>query len=286
MNLQSYRDQSLELIRGAYDLHVHTYPSHFKRMLDDFELCKEADKFGMKGILIKSHYETTHARAKMANKHSGTKAKLYGGIVLNWPVGGINPFAVESSLNLGAKIVWMPTRDSSNSLAYGDMQGDFFKRPGITIYNKDMKIKNSVYEVLEVVRKYKAYVATGHLSVEESVDLCKVARKMNINIILTHPDWIRTLIPLEIQLELSKLGVFIEKVWANIEEGTITAEDMALGINEIGSENILMVTDRGQLNQDSPMEAMVNFIASMLKQGIKRGDIKNMVCNVPEIILD
>lgn len=285
MDFNCWNDESLEIIKGAYDLHVHTSPSHFQRLLDDFELCKEADKVGMKGILIKSHYETTYARAKIANKYSASKVRLYGGVALNWPVGGINPFAAESGLNLGAKIVWMPTRDSHNSLSYGNMEGDFFERPGISIYDENMEIKDSVYEVLEIVRKYKAFVATGHLSIDESIHLCKEARKMKVNIILTHPDWIRTLMPLETQIDLAKLGVIIEKVGANIDENTITVENMALAINKIGSENILMVTDRGQADKESPIQAMIKFISSMLSQGIKKEDIKNMIHHVPEDIL-
>lgn len=285
MDLSNSKEKALQLIKDSYDLHVHTSPSHFKRLLDDFELCEEADKVGMKGVLIKSHYETTHTRAAIANKYSHSHVKLYGGAALNWPLGGINPFAVDSSLNLGAKIVWMPTRDSLNSLSYGNMEADFFERSGISIYDENMKIKSSVYEVLEVVRKYKAYIATGHLGISESIHLCKEARKMGVNIILTHPDWIRTLMSLENQLELAKLGVIIEKVWANIEENTITARNMALGMDKIGSENILMVTDRGQIDKESPVKAMLKFIESMLKQGIQEKDIKNMIHNVPEFVL-
>ncbi len=286
MDLKEYSDKAIELIKGGYDLHVHTEPSHVARSLDDFEMARDADKVGMAGILIKSHYETTHARAMIANKYAGTRCKLYGAVTLNWPVGGINPYAAESSLKLGAKIVWMPTRDSENSLVFGDMPGDFFKRPGISIYDENMKIRDAVYEVLEVVKKYGSYLATGHLSAKESYDLCKEARKMGVNIILTHPDWVRTIVPLEQQIELSKLGVLIEKVWANIEEGTLTPEEMAIAVNRMGSENIFMVTDRGQANLDKPVEAMLKFIDCMLKQGVEEKAITDMVCNVPRSILE
>lgn len=285
MDLNFYYDQSLELLKGSYDLHVHTSPSHFERLLDDFELCEIADKFGMKGILIKSHYDATAGRAKIANKHSDTKVNLYGGVALNWPVGGLNPFAVESSLKLGAKIIWMPTRDSSNSLAFGNMPGDFFERPGISIFDENMEIKNSVYEILEVVRKYKCYIATGHLSTEESIVFCNIARKMKVNTILTHPDWARTIMPLDKQLELVKLGVIVEKVGMNIDEGSVTAKEMAIGINKLGPENIYMVTDRGQANEENPVEAMLKFIQRMLSEGIKSKDIKKMIIDVPELIV-
>lgn len=281
-----YSEKALELIKGGYDLHVHTSPSHVSRSLDDFELAQDADRFGMAGVMIKNHYEPTGARAIIGNKYSGAKAKLYGSVALNWPVGGINPYTVESSLKLGCKMVWMPTRDAANSLRYGDMPGDFFKRPGISIYDENGNIKTSVFEVLEVIKKYDAYIATGHLSVNEAIDICKAARKMSVKTILTHPDWERTVVPIENQLELAKIGVLIEKVWMNIADSLISPENMAHSMKILGSERIFMVTDRGQANQERPVEGMLKFIDCMLNHGIEKKEIKNMVCYVPRSIIE
>ena len=77
-----------ELIVGAYDLHMHTAPSPFNRQLDDIQLLQQAGQAGMAGILLKSHYEPTAARAEIANRYAGSKAKAFGSLVLNWPVGG------------------------------------------------------------------------------------------------------------------------------------------------------------------------------------------------------
>ena len=125
--------QVSELLAGAYDLHVHTSPSVFPRMEDGFELVQEADAAGMAGVMLKSHYEPTALRAELINRHSGCKAQVYGGLALNWPVGGLNIYAVENALRAGARIIWMPTRDAQNSLRFGNMEGDFFRRPGISV---------------------------------------------------------------------------------------------------------------------------------------------------------
>jgi hypothetical protein len=112
-NMNEFKELALGLVRGGYDLHTHTSPSHSPRSLDDFTLLNEADEIGMAGVMIKSHYEPTEARASLANIYAGAKkAKAYGAIALNWPVGGLNPYAVESSLYLGGVLVWMPTRDA------------------------------------------------------------------------------------------------------------------------------------------------------------------------------
>ena len=47
------REKCLNLIKGAYDLHVHSTPSHIKRKLDDIELLEMAEKYKMAGVMIK-----------------------------------------------------------------------------------------------------------------------------------------------------------------------------------------------------------------------------------------
>ena len=244
-------DESVrELIDGAYDLHIHTSPSHAKRRLDDVDAMKQAAALGMAGILIKNHYESTAGRAGLLNGRNLSETKVYGGVVLNWPAGGLNPYAAESCLKLGGKMVWMPTRDAARSLEFGDMPGDFFKRPGISLFSENGAMRREVGEILEVVRKYGACVATGHISIEESVALCRMALSMNVRTVLTHPNWERTIVPLEIQKELASLGVFIEKVFANIKDGTVTEERMVYEIRELGAERCFITTDRGQASED------------------------------------
>lgn len=121
--------EAKELLRGGYDLHAHSFPSHVSRSVDDFELLEQAAGAGMAGVMIKNHYESTAARAALMNKRSGLPVRAYGGLVLNWPAGGINPYAVESALKLGAGFIWLPTRDAAHCLQYGDMPGDFFHVP-------------------------------------------------------------------------------------------------------------------------------------------------------------
>lgn len=103
--------------------------------------------------------------------------------------------------------------------------------------------------------------------------------------ILTHPEWRRTAVPLEQQVELAGLGVLVEKNWLNIAEGDTTAEAMACHIRAIGSERVYLATDRGQAGFEHPAEGMLRFIQSMLEQGISDREIRNMVTAVPRMIV-
>ena len=143
-----------QLIQGGYDLHVHAAPSPFSRLMDDFALLEDAGRAGMGGIMLKSHYEPTAARAAIANAHCSSEAVAFGAVVLNCPVGGLNPYAVENALKRDAKIIWMPTRDAKNSLRVGDMPGDFFSREGITALDDEGALKPEVLEIMDIVKKY------------------------------------------------------------------------------------------------------------------------------------
>lgn len=273
------------IMKGGYDLHVHALPSHFSRAWNDIEIAKQYDECGFSGFLTKAHYDSTVARALLANETRLAKTKIYGGVALNWPVGGLNPFAVESCLKLGGKIVWMPTRDSENCLNYGTMDGDFFDRKPVKVTGEDGKLVPEAYDVLDAVKKYNGWLATGHISSDEAILLCKEGRKRGVNMILTHPDWNRTTVPLELQKELARIGVVVEKIWGNVIKGHISAGDMAHSIRVLGSKSVFLVTDLGQKNWPRPVDGMTDFIMEMLRQGISSGELREMVYTNPYNII-
>lgn len=284
------RKAALDIIRGGFDLHTHTEPSAFSRALDDFELLREADELGMAGVLIKAHYGSTAPRAALLNRSGHYRAKAFGGLVLNHPTGGLNPYSVENALKMGASIIWMPTRDSANCLTYGDMPGDFFTRPGISVFapadrSGSAKLRTEVREIFEIVKRYDGWLATGHLSTEESILLCREGRKAGVNMILTHPEWDRTKIPGTIQQELAALGVLVEKNWLNLAEGSVTPSEMASNIRLAGVDHVYLATDRGQAGAEHPAEGMLRFIQTLLREGFSHAELETMVRTVPARIV-
>ena len=281
-----YSTAAEELLRGAYDLHVHSLPSVFAREQDGMEIIREAGKAGMAGVLLKSHYEPTALRAELINRYSGSSAKAYGGLVLNWPVGGLNAYAVEEAARAGAKIIWMPTRDAANSLVFGNMEGDFFRRSGISVTDENDNLKDCVYDIMDIVKKADIFLATGHLSVKESILLCREGRMRGVNMIFTHPEFPRTFTGAEVQKELAGMGVLIEKNWLDIVIGQVTAEEMAFNMREVGTARCYISTDRGQKNGGAPVREMKRFIEELLKAGITEEEIRDLANRVPESIAE
>ena len=287
MDAQYQMDQACALLQGGYDLHIHPIPSHVPRLLDDFQVLSQAEEAGMAGVLLKNHYEPTGARAILANRQgAGFRAKAYGAAVLNWPLGGLNPYAVYSALQMGAKIIFMPTRDAANCLCHGDMPGDFFSRPGISLLDEQGRLCREVYEIFELVRDHGALMATGHISPQESMFVCREGRRMGVGMILTHPEWDRTTMDAADQAELAQLGVYIEKCWYNIAEGNCSAQAMADHIRIVGPEHCFLSTDRGQSGRETPVEGMLRFIQTLLDCGIAQTDIVQMLQITPAEMLN
>ena len=59
----SRRARARELVRGAYDLHVHVEPDLAKRRIDDLGLARRFAELGLAGFVLKSHYAPTAERA-------------------------------------------------------------------------------------------------------------------------------------------------------------------------------------------------------------------------------
>ncbi|MFN8234197.1 MAG: DUF6282 family protein, partial [Actinomycetota bacterium] len=99
-------------VAGAIDLHCHPHPDLFPRLADDLEVVQHAAGLGLRAIMVKCHSEPTVSRAYLTQKMV-PDVQVFGGIVLNRSVGGINPAAVEAALRLGGREVWMPTVDAA-----------------------------------------------------------------------------------------------------------------------------------------------------------------------------
>ena len=100
------------IMKGAIDIHVHGYPDALVDTGWDFaEICRADYDAGMRAICCKSMYSDTAPMAYFIQQMMDRYAKdagrterfrVFGGVVLNYSAGGLNPVAVKTSLKLGA----------------------------------------------------------------------------------------------------------------------------------------------------------------------------------------
>src|SRR6185312_4567719 len=183
-------------IKGAIDVHVHSEPDVFPRIADDAGVARHAASLGLRAISLKCHSERTTSRAYLTQQLV-PGIQVVSGIVLNRAVGGINPAAVESALQLGAKHVWMPTVDAAfhartfgSTGAYDKQKSTVAKADdtGIEVFDSAGTPAEGLMDVLELTAQYNAILSTCHLSVPEIQKLVPAARERGVEkIMITHP---------------------------------------------------------------------------------------------------
>ena len=104
-------------LNGAFDFHVHQAPDSSNRVIDADDLARLAKESGMRGMIMKNHFEDTAALVYMVRKEV-PGIELYGGITQDLAVGGINLEAVKHMAAMKGgygRIVWLPTFDAENA---------------------------------------------------------------------------------------------------------------------------------------------------------------------------
>src|SRR5207248_8125654 len=118
-----------KLLSGTIDIHVHSAPDNVPRSIDGLDVAKLARARGMRGIVLKNHYEPTASLAFLARKEA-PGLEVFGGIDLNLTVGGMNPAAVEHLTQVTGgwgRVVWMSTFDAENQVRYSKENRPFVR---------------------------------------------------------------------------------------------------------------------------------------------------------------
>jgi len=199
-------------IESAIDFHIHSSPDVIPRRLDDFEVAKLAASAKMKAVVLKNHFASTAARAVLVNKIV-PQIEVFGGVVLNHAVGGINPNAVDAMHRIGGKygkVVWLPTVDAEHHLQVFHKSGS-----GIKVAENG-KVLPETAAVLKIVAKENLVLETGHISSEEVMAVVGAANLLNIkNILITHAMADVPGLSLENMQRAAQMGAFLELAFVN-----------------------------------------------------------------------
>ncbi|HET8575989.1 MAG TPA: DUF6282 family protein [Methylomirabilota bacterium] len=286
-----------EVLRGAIDLHQHAAPSLFERITDDIGLASEARQRGMRGVLIKAHEQDTTGRAALVRRQV-PGVEVYGGLVLNWIAGGLNPHAVDASIKMGGRMVWMPTLSAQHHIGF--FGGSHFGRSmkmkeapkvaakGISVLDDEGALKDEVTEILGLIAEADICLSTGHLSPKEIRVLVPAARRAGVRkILITHPDLGLSGISLEDQKALAAEGAVLEKDLIAMMPAwqSLNLEGMTKSIREIGPEHCVLGTDFGQLHHPTPAEGLRMFVQMLLERGFSPDELRTMVVGNPARLL-
>jgi Tat protein secretion system quality control protein TatD with DNase activity len=281
-----------ELLKDAIDLHIHAGPDLFPRELDEAEVVHQAKEIGMRGVLLKSHFTTNADRVYMLKKRF-KEIDIFSCIVLNKSVGGINPEAVFTAMNLGAKRVEMPTVDSEQHIqtlgrTYPWSKVQLPETEGIRILSPEGELIPGISEVAELVAQYDGILCTGHLTVPEMYALIEEAKDAGVEkILVTHADLDVVSVSKEDQKKMAGLGAYIEHSFTPCTHlrQRLDPRRIAEAIKYVGVKHCVMSSDMGQPVNPIPREGFRMFVKTMLHLGISESEIDVMIRENPAKLL-
>jgi hypothetical protein len=294
--------QTIEgLLEGAFDTHVHSAPDVLPRKFNDIELAQRFKARRMAGFVLKSHYICTADRATLVNAIV-PEVQAFGAIALNNSVGGLNPLALDIAGRLGARVCWLPSVDNANELENVAGQRDESKLPywmsiaremralGIAgsflSVTEDGQVTQPTHQCLEIIAKHDMVLATSHVRPSEVLPVVKAAREVGVSrIVVTHPEFPTTLLSIEQQQELARLGVYFERCFTTPNTGKVSWEQVYANIREVGPESTILATDLGQTTGPYPDDGLATFISRLLENGFREHELRMMVRDNPAHVL-
>lgn len=267
--------------------------------MDAVETAESARAAGMRGLVFKHHHMSTVDRAYLVRR-AVPEVEVYGGITLNYAVGGLNPFAVDAALKLGAKVVWMPSVDARNHRSHFGELGKYgskldYRKPqvyeeaeGITIFADDGGLDLRLGPILDSIAEADAALATSHLSVDESKALVVEALRRGVRrVTVTHIGFVTAALSVEEQRWMAERGVFLELCYSSLSPAWRCAsiDGVAEAIREVGAEHYILASDLGQVHNPPPPEGLRIYIRMLLERGFDPDEIRTMVKENPERLL-
>ena len=284
--------RSKALLKGAIDTHIHTAPDIYPRSVTVYEAAQNAKAAGMRAILVKSHCTDTSDRAELTRQLTGFP--VYGGVTLNYPVGGLNIHAVRESIRQGGKQIWMPSTSAIPFLREAETVPHLAKTlplgvEGLTIVQKNGQLVPEIKPILALIAEHDISLAASHVSTPEGLLLVKAARQAGVKrITITHPHASFLGYTVDQMIELGRLGAMLEFHYAFatpiVRDPTPVAE-LAKMIRAIGPQYCIVATDGGQAGNPPPHEMLRLFIAGILEAGFSEDEIQTMTIRNPGWIL-
>jgi hypothetical protein len=287
------------LMRDAIDIHTHLDPDSFgphsnqaARALDVVDMARRARTAGMRGFVIKQHYDQTAQLAYLARK-AVPDVEVFGMLCSNRTVGGLNPAAVHHFAEIKGghgRIVSMPTWDAENYVR----QSRNPSRAAVPISRDGALLPETIALIEAIARAVirdssaKLALATGHVSADEALLVIREARRQGIDrIVATHAIGRPINMSLTQMKEAAALGAYVEFV-ANFLVGaraSFTGQQYYDAIREIGPRHVILSSDSGQANHPFPDDLLAQAAHQLRELGLSDTELRAMLVENPARLL-
>ena len=291
------------LYQGIIDMHIHGSPSLAPRR-NTPELMREMGKMGYRAFVLKDHHYPSVGVCSILNQwlEKETGVTACGCIVLNNSVGGLNLYAVDMAVNMGARVVSFPTLSakchidimsaahplagSSNTLKVQESQNP------ITVIDERGQLKPEAAAILDYIAENPDIcLYTGHLSIEEVDKIADYAFQKGIKkLYANHPYWMICGAPISHIKKWAGMGMYIElnmgvmRPWS-MSKYPAKLEDMLELIRTVPNEQLVISTDLGSQGKPLPTEGIAAFFKLLMENGVTERQLSIMAKEVPAYLL-
>jgi len=281
-------EQNLSILQGAVDLFTHANPDRLPRQYNDFELAAVAAAAGLRSVVHRHAYVSTAERARLVKISTGFD--MLGAVVLNDTLGGINPYAAEHALDMGAALVGLPTLSAA---AY---RADLGRRlpqrlhglltfgPGnLTTCDADGNVLPELKDVLATTLEHNAVLNLGYVSLEEQLTVATLASGMGLRkIVVTDP----FVSDAELDALLAIEGMFIElETCSQLPDTPLLIDTGGIPfilnvLKRAGTDRVVISSDGGGFGA-SPPEQLAWALDGLRGAGISNADLCKLVRDNP-----
>jgi hypothetical protein len=282
-----------ELVRGAFDPHVHVAPDFAPRRITDLELAERCRELGLAGFGLKSHYTATTERAAVVSA-AVPGVRALGTITLNHAVGGLNATAVEVAARQGARIVWLPTVSAVGEFEEVEHADPGGKVPVWVRFELDLRAAGvrpaavpvlddrgdplpALLDVLRVIATHDLVLATGHLSRDEIFIVVDAAVAAGVQtIVVTHPEFPSQRISPADQETLAARGALLERAFTTPYTGKCTWDEVFAATRAVGARSTVWGSDLGQVFNPPVEDGLALMADRFLDAGFSEEEIRIM----------
>lgn len=287
------------LLEDAIDVHAHLDPDSFgphsaqaARALDSIDMARRAKAAGMRGFVIKHHYDETAGIAYLTSKEvPGVEA--FGQLGLNLTAGGLNPAAVHHFAEIKGghgRIVAMPTWDSEHNIRHSRNPD----KPFVPV-SRDGELLPETRAVIDAVAAARVRdsgarlaLSTGHLSPAEALMVIRYAKEQGVDqIIVTHAMGHPINMTIDQMKEAAALGAFIEFASAFVigSRAEFTVQQYYDAIRAIGTDHVILSSDSGQMNRPMPDDAIAYVAGQLRTKGLTDAELRQIMIDNPARLL-
>jgi hypothetical protein len=277
-----------ELMVGAIDIHVHAGPDVSTRMVDEADVAVLACAAKMRAIVFKQTSAPSASRAPLvqkfvrqwADEHHMQPPDIFGGVALNYAVGGLNPHAVEACWRYGGKFVWLPVTDASHHRKVVGAGG------GIDVLDERGAIVPQLRDVLKSVAEHDLVLVLAHQSTRERWAILHEAKAVGVRrVVADHPQWPVTKMSIEQMREFADAGAYLSLYWvaavANFHNPWVDPLEVVEIIQTVSIDSLVGGTDLTQPGNPDPVAGLRQFMEMLLAMGVSTEAVRTIFARNP-----